>query len=315
MKKFYKISEFFEEQDNNFTLSAESPLTEETYNVVSATDFFDAVDFSYGERSIYIPETETPKATFKRMWDNFCRTRGEYFAAAFGTLMEKYSPLENYAATEKHTGTDTALKTPTGWKTVQTPTGWKEIRRPLNWQEAITQTPDQWKTKNTRSASQDYKETESEKPTNWVKTTARANGADNETVEANTVYAFNSSSPVPTSGRSTQAKENLTETQAGTYDREHALAGELYDETVQSGTMTTTTSQTGLYETEQVGTMESEQQGTFEDKTTYNSTLERRGNIGVTTSQQMARSEVELRMIDLISIILAEFFNKYSIYV
>lgn len=315
MKKLYQIDEFFDEVDESFALAAESPLDEQTYEIVSDDDFFDAVQFHYGERSIYIPETDTPKVTFKRMWDAFVRQRGSQFAAAFGALLTAYNPLENYSMEEKHTGDDKTVKTPTNWKTVQTPTGWKEVLRPLNWQEAVTQTPTNWKTTLTKSASQDYKETESEKPTNWEKEVKRETGADNEVSESNTIYAFNSSSPVPTSGRTTQTKEDVVETQSGQYDREKTFAGNLVDETAQTGTYETVKAQSGTYETEQVGTMATEQQGTFEDKTTYNTTLRRSGNVGVTTSQQMALSEVQLRMTDLVGMILAEFFNKYSIYV
>ena len=50
MKKLYQIDEFFPaEGDQRFSLSAESPLDQVTYNIFSADDFADAAIYEYGE--------------------------------------------------------------------------------------------------------------------------------------------------------------------------------------------------------------------------------------------------------------------------
>ena len=79
-----------------------------------------------------------------------------------------------------------------------------------------------------------------------------------------------------------------TKTQSGTFDTERTQTGSRTDERTQSGTFDTERTQTGTR------TEETSHTGTFEDKMTYNSTLVRSGNVGVTTSQQMAQSEIEL---------------------
>ena len=57
------------------------------------------------------------------------------------------------------------------------------------------------------------------------------------------------------------------------------------------------------------------QEGTLEDKMTYNTVLTRKGNIGVTTSQQMARSEwFDLRRNQFVKEVLREFFDNVSVY-
>ena len=87
-------------------------------------------------------------------------------------------------------------------------------------------------------------------------------------------------------------------TQSGTFDTERTQTGTRTEEKTQSGTFDTERTQTGYRSDErtQSGTFktETEHTGTFEKKMTYNSKLERSGNIGVTTSQQMAQSEIEL---------------------
>lgn len=172
----------------------------------------------------------------------------------------QYNPLENYSMEEKHTGNDTKLDTPTNWKDTETktPTDWKETREHKpgqgGYSETETQTPDEWK-----------RTTESQK-------------ADNESDTTTSVYAMNSVDAVPSSTTNTTLKNKSTDEQTGTYETKKEIDGVLIDETSTTGTFKT----------------ETEKTGTYESKTTYNSTLKRSGNVGVTTSQQMAQSEIEL---------------------
>lgn len=172
----------------------------------------------------------------------------------------EYNPLENYNMEEKHTGDDTKLDTPTDWKDTETKT-------PTNWKETREHKPGQ----------NGYTETETQTPTDWKRTTESLK-ADNESETSTSVYAMNSTDPVPSSKTKTDLKNKSEEEQTGTFATEKAVEGVLIDETSTTGTFKT----------------ETEKTGTYESKTTYNSTLERSGNIGVTTSQQMAQSEIEL---------------------
>lgn len=172
----------------------------------------------------------------------------------------EYNPLENYSMEEKHTGNDTKLDTPTNWKDTETKT-------PTNWKETNEHKPGQ----------SGYSETETQTPTDWKRTTESLK-ADNESETSTSVYAMNSTDPVPSSKTKTDLKNKSEEEQTGTFATEKVVEGVLIDEKSTTGTFKT----------------ETEKTGTYESKTTYNSTLKRSGNVGVTTSQQMAQSEIEL---------------------
>lgn len=104
----------------------------------------------------------------------------------------------------------------------------------------------------------DWKTTTTDTPTDWeTVTTGELNDNGNQT--SSSVYGFNSSSPVPVTSGETKEKSKITSEQKGTFKKE------------------------------------TEQTGTNEHKTKYNTKLTVKGNIGVTTSQQMLESELELR--------------------
>ena len=172
----------------------------------------------------------------------------------------EYNPIENYSMTETHSGTDTKTDTPTAWKDT-------EVKTPSNWKE----------TKEHKPGLSGYSETETQTPTDWEKTTEALN-ADNKSTTDTSVYGFNSSDPVPSAKTETELKNKSTESQSGTYETEKKVEGCLIDETSQTGTFTTETTKSGTYKSE----------------TVYDTKLTRSGNIGVTTSQQMIQSEIEL---------------------
>ena len=280
MKKLYKISDFFTNEDSRFVLSGYAPTNSEheIINVITKEDFFDAVTFKYGERSVFIPETSTPLETFYRLWAAFCRRRSASIAAGMYVLGLNYNPIENYNSTETHTGTDTDLKTPTGWKS-------EETQEPTNWKKDTTET------------FTNYKETETQTPNDWIFESTKDNN-NNEVNKGTSLYAFNSSNPVPVTNENTTEKLKLQEEQKGTFETSKEFTGTKGVSEEQTGSFKTTT----------------EQKGTLEDKTTYNSEIKKSGNIGVTTTQQMAQSELELRKIDFVESVLAEFFTTNTIY-
>lgn len=301
MKKLYKISDFFTEEDSRFVLSGYAP-TDETntqISVVTKEDFFDAVLFNYGDRYIFIPETETPLNSFYRMWQGFCRRRSSNIAAGMYALGLLYNPIENYNSVEHHRGNDTGLKTPTGWKeeVTQEPTNWKKETTESyeDYKETETLTPDDWKT------------TETQTPTNWTKESTK-NNANNEVNRGTSFYAFNSNNPVPVSSENTTEKLELKEEQKGTFETANEQTGTFETAKEITGSKGITEEQKGTFKTT------AEQKGTLEDKTTYNSDITKTGNIGTTTTQQMLGSELELRRVDFVANVLAEFFCSNSIY-
>lgn len=320
MKKFYKVEDFFPaEGDQRFSLSEESPLDNVTYNVFTADDFTDAAIYDYGERLFLAPETTTPLASFYGRFARWKAQRGKDIAAAFGALRKKYNPLENYKMIETHTGDDTKLQTPSNWKkeTVQTPDGWqeKDFESYNGYKEKETFKPDTTRTET--ESYPGYKESEKQSPDGWTKETTELIG-DNAGNVVNKIVPFNNSTPQVISETTTENKAKSSEAQKGTFTTSKEIEGLKIIKTADTGAedrektkegiISRTHAQEGTYTTSE------EQSGTFEDKTTYNTTLNRSGNIGVTTSQQMAASELDLRMKQFVRDVIREFFDTVTVY-
>ena len=79
-------------------------------------------------------------------------------------VTSEFNPIQNYSMTEQHTGTDTDLDTP------------------AQWQRTTVKTPNQWKETIEHKASQDYKETETQTPTDWESETVHSNSDYHEIV-------------------------------------------------------------------------------------------------------------------------------------
>lgn len=208
---------------------------------------------------------------------------GRNWTKEYAVLSAQYDPIENYSMEEKHTGNDTRLETPTNWKETTT-----EKPGVDGYSETETQTPTNWKESRKETVGDDgYTETETQTPTDWEKT-IKSDKADNDVEGSTSLYAFNSSDPVPISKSETQTDSRSVETQTGTYETKKEISGEKDVDIERTGTYETKREIEGEKITETGHT------GTYEDKTTYNSTLIRSGNIGVTTSQQMIEQEINL---------------------
>lgn len=246
-------------------------------------------------------DDETLTSSYK---DSVIAAAFEIFKNKWTRLWEvatkEFDPIQNYDMTETHTGTETGLKTPTNWKETetQTPTNWKETetQTPTNWKETETQTPTNWK-KTTTETPDDWSEETVQTPTDWVETTEGLK-ADNTSKSTGSVYAFNSSNAVPSTVGETEVNSKQTKSQEGTYTTTRSQSGSMETTEEQEGTFQTERARTGSFQTEkaQTGSFQTETShtGTYEDKMTYNTTLTRSGNIGVTTSQQMLESSIKL---------------------
>lgn len=208
---------------------------------------------------------------------------GKNWTKEYAVLSAQYDPIENYSMEEKHTGNDTRLETPTDWKETTT-----EKPGVNGYSETETQTPTNWIESRKETVGDDgYTETETQTPTQWEKT-IESDKADNDVEGSTSLFAFNSSDPVPISKSETQTDSKSVETQSGTYETKKEISGEKDVDIERTGTYETKREIEGEKITETGHT------GTYEDKTTYNSTLTRSGNIGVTTSQQMIEQEINL---------------------
>lgn len=239
----------------------------------------------------------------------------------YDAMSAEYNPVENYNMIEKHTGTDTGLRTPTGWKTTQTqtPDNWKttETQTPTSWKETTTETPNDWTETETQTPT-DWKEKTTQTPTDWL-TVTEGDSADNKSHGESSVYGFNSVAPVKSATTDTNSDAKTTVSQTGTYETEVERTGEYETSRTLSGTKDTTTERTGTYETETalsgIMTTETAQTGTMEDKTTYNTTLTRNGNIGVSESSQLAQHEIEFRFKSVAFMLLDQFIKEFCFYV
>ena len=70
MKKFYKIEDFIDTTSNAFALKGTSPLSADATEVTmcSSSNVLEEIEQSFGERSVYIKETDTPFVDFTAMW-------------------------------------------------------------------------------------------------------------------------------------------------------------------------------------------------------------------------------------------------------
>lgn len=241
----------------------------------------------------------TAQVDFASDYDLWRSVNADNIQRIYDAITSEYSPVENYNMIEKHTGTDTALKTPNDWKETSTQTS-------DNWKETETQTPTNWKEKQTQTPNE-WTETQTQTPNDWKNTTESLE-ADNKSTTESYEYAYDSADASPSGKAETKTKSKVTASQEGTFETS----------TERTGTYETETERTGTYETERAttGSMSTEktQEGTFEDKTTYNTTLTRNGNIGVSESSQLALHEIEFRLKNYVLALIDSFINEHCIY-
>lgn len=224
---------------------------------------------------------------------------------------------------------ETETKTPTDWETetVHSATNYHETetKTPTDWEREIVHSNDQYTETNTDTPTNWTKTTESDKADNISETGTSVYGFNSSEAvpSAKTKTELDSKTEETQRGTYERTKEITgsqtdtetqtgtfetdltvtgsktdTETQSGTFETDLEISGSKTDTTTQSGTFATTKEMKGVLTDEhtQSGTFTETdtQNGTYEKKTTYNTTLTRSGNIGVTTSQQLIQSSVDL---------------------
>lgn len=176
----------------------------------------------------------------------------------YAVLSADYNPINNYDMVEVETPDLTRVETPNITK-VDTP----DITRVETPDITTIESPNVTQSKTTTTES-DYS----------VTTQSEASGD---------TFGFNSATPVPQS----ESKNSNTVTTKGAAD-----ANVSTDTMSETGTRTSTES--GTRTSTESGTTTSTETGTRTYTDTGTRTLTRSGNIGVTTSQQMLESEIEL---------------------
>lgn len=326
MKKFYVIEDFIDNTSSSFALKGTSPLDAEATEVTiaSSANVLNEIETQFGERSIYVKETETPFTDFTAMWTRWLTRRGNQIAAAWQALTAQYNPLENYNRTEAHTssedithgevithgGTDNRTITPPG-DTVTTTPGITTTVTLTPAETTTTITPAA--TTNTITPAQTTKDTE----------TSKIQGANVSKSADSSIYAFNSSTGVKVSegtetdsGKVTEVNTTqnaetdvLTVQTAGSEAITLQTAGS--EVTGYTGFDTVATTHTSGTDNRSVNLSDTH---SGKDTTSGSLSIHAYGNIGVTTSQQMAESELALRKADFIYQCILEFINLYTVY-
>ena len=235
---------------------------------------------------------------------------------------------------------ETETDTPTNWETTKTDT-------PTNWVTEKTDTPANWK-KEVAEEYEDYKETETQTPNGWTQETSKLSINNGGNVN-NKVVPFEATEPELVSQTESSTSENTATEQKGIFETSKAIEGRKTVTETQDGSYISSTEQSGTFQTvtEQSGTFEhdktisgsetitEEQKGSFKteveesgskvitneqsgemvDTTAYGHIIETKGNVGVTTSQQMIASSLELYSHDFVYRWLMRFFDSCCVYV
>lgn len=307
-KVFYKIEDFIDTTSNAFALKGTSPLSADATEVTmcSSSDVLEEIEQSFGERSVYIKETDTPFVDFTAMWARWLRRRGDRLAASWEALHTKYKPLENYDRHED--GSDTKTITPAETTMTSSPAETTATRTPA--ETTMTSTPAE--TTNTITPAET---TRTETP---AETTDTRTPTIEHTREDN-IYAFNSSTAVPVSSTTDTDTQGTEETKrttdaAGTDKLEVDAAGSDKFEVDAAGTDVYTVQhpETDKLEVDSAGTDVFTVQTAGEETTEYGHHVY--GNIGVTSAMDLIRQELEIDEKDFVYNAICEFINLYTVY-
>ena len=235
----------------------------------------------------------------------------------------EYNPIENYSMTEEETpDISRKRKASNDYEELDVTSIDREISRKRkasnDYAETDVRTIDKDVTR-TERATDDYSETDTTSvDTDTTVTTTSETASD--------VYGFNSASPVPTGD--TNGGSNARTTGSGednkTVVEREKIGGMVINETAdgQDNQETTTHTQAGyIEETESADgddnkeTKSHTQTGYLEETESGKRTLTRSGNIGVTTSQQMIQSEIDLWSWNFIESVFADVDSVLTIQV
>lgn len=200
--------------------------------------------------------TKYTNDTIKMIFDLVYATNRIKYEKLAATATAEYNPLDNYNMTES--GTDTRTPDLTHTLTLNTTAAMTDTRETSTTGESSTNTQNKLNQTHTTTETPNYGETTVHSVTTYDNPTLRA---DNQEVT----------------------------TQTGTRTVEESYGGDA-DTTDTTVTGSSTTTNSGGTSTTNTGTNTQKDTGT--DKTAH--TLSRKGNIGVTTSQQMLESEMSL---------------------
>lgn len=286
--------------------SIESPDKSITYLDFDA--FFTRLKYMYFDRKMMFYEGESETDTFERMWLMYLNTTESNYIKAFDAMLEKYAPLENYNRIEETTQTDNSISEfEKNGSEIQSVKG-DLLKR------SGTDTSTVSGDLSTKSGSQSVatvgdmsvKNGSETHTTNYGKKTSTYTNGYNALSESNIpIKDIQEDSGVDTSEIQYNGTKDSTDmTQTTTFDNYKDSANYSTQNVrggVDSADYSTTTTFVGRNDTE-----------TKENSSVRNSNIH--GNIGVTTSQEMLESELNLRKKNLMLDYIDSFFKTYTYY-
>ena len=287
-------------------------------NIVSKNELLFTIQ-RYGER-VYISPADSLQAaadSFVAAWDMFNTYHLEQFNSVYEAMHTKYKPLDNYAMTEtskdnRTTGATTSTKKTGETSDTLTRTGTitnaTENRDTSERTDNLTDTTK--RTGTVQTVGKDSGKTADTRTVNTTNTGTQISEITDSTtnsVAAYDVEAFSNRDKQSKTG-SDKRTDNLTAntTNGGevntTADTTTTVTNNLTDTTKNTGTQTTANSgaatNTQTNNTTDTTTINSSEtiSGTTSGTDNTEHTLTRKGNIGVTTSQQMLSAEIALQV-------------------
>lgn len=279
--------------------------------ILKNEDFSSILYDVYGDRCLVAPSGSTPGYLinlFVRFWKSFVSGEIDNIRRKYNALKEVYEPLENYNSTEIHSGTDTTTYSGSekmvhdGDNTLSYEGSEEILHSGLN--------------KNGQQGNIHHRKIGKERDSNEVvgydSSTERPNGSselsfksDDNGVEYKSVIVVDASQG---SGGSIEFSADTTEQRGRTdIDKYNTINSQLFNEK----------NKTSYSNRKDKTTFNSNDEKQFigrNDELEYGHTIKKSGNIGVTTSQQMLQSELDLRNYNLIQDVMKRFVDFCTIY-
>lgn len=291
---------------NTFCLTASGDV------VLSNADVIEYVIRKYGDRCIINRRNSSHADNldlFNKTWRAWKRQETVNFEKIYTALMTDYEPLENYNSTEIHSGMDVTdyNGTETNATSGTDTTAYKGIEK--NSHNGLNKDGEQGNVATRKIGAEETENSvngyNSETYKNADRSTVTFKSDGSTSVDYNSVKVEDADS----SGRGGSIEFQSGATQGGRSDIEkhNTISSHLFNE-VNERSFTDRTDEVthGMSSTKSFTDRN--------DSISFGHEIRKRGNIGVTTSQQMLQSEIDLRRYSIIDDFMTRFINYATVY-
>ena len=306
MKVKKTLTEILKDQTitNQFTFTGSCPDKDgvsQTFTIFDTNFFLNEIEHNYFNRVAFV-DKDNSFTDLTTMFSRWAASRGRMFAGMAYAYTLGYNPIENYSSIETHTGYDQLVN---GKKITHT---WSSdtITREYDALNPLKQSREY-------DALDPYQQTREYDAQNPYKT-ATTHENDKEEIsftnrkDTNKSYKFGVNSSNKVQQSETEDGKDGKETTEFLGTRNETTSGKYWDKTTGKYYDTTT----GKYTDTHSGSYDDSNSGT--DKTEYNSTLSKSGNIGIQTAADMKKSEYNNLSQDLALRALWDFLDRFTFY-